>query len=269
MAKKEHTTYYLSYYKLSMWKRCPCIMDWWEKVPRDERPERDARNAVVGSVIHALAEDYLKGEIGLLDMYAKYPEYLKEFEGENYIKWRGRNDRAYVSGNISRNVANVESLFKTYSITPENSYAEVPMRLVRETDEFTIAGRIDIITRRPDGSSEIFDLKATDRGRTYVYPEQMRAYFLLMLPYDLPCRKGTFLLTHDGAAWTIDRNPSAEHDLYLEMLSVATRLKEEAGQLPMVPGKHCEWCEFKSLCPGFERRNDPPEEIETILVSPR
>lgn len=237
-------TPYVSYHKLSSFRQCPGMIHLREISPIDRKLE-DTRNAMVGTVVHTLCEAYLKKECSLEEMYGLISKTAMDAERRSSPQWHGNGDRAKVLSSIPRHVANMERLLEAFDITPENSTPERPIKYRGET--LVIAGRIDITQHHDDGTISLYDLKASQDPRNIDH-DQMRFYYLCCVANGEVPSSGAFLHTVDGTCATVQRNGAEEARLLKEAYAVAIKIKQ--GELPFIPGWHCNWCDHKMVCPA-------------------
>ena len=248
MTKTEEDLY-ISYHRYSTWKQCPAIIGYWSEIPSEERVD-DHRNAVVGSVVHELAERYIKGRVTLEKMHGIAGLVFNKFVEEHFVKWRGRSDRSLLRSKLGLHTASLESLLLEHDITPKNSDAEVThkVEVKIEGEILKIGGRIDCIQ-----STEriwLYDFKATE-NEFYLDLEQMYVYFTIADVAQVPPEGGSFLLTHYDKETIVERDPYKEAELRNNLLRVAKYIQEK--NLPQTPGRPCGWCEFAKVCPGSKR----------------
>lgn len=246
---KEDKDLYISYHQYSTFKNCPAIIGYWDTAPKELIVD-DHRNAVVGSVVHNLAEAHLKGKITVPQMHGLAGKYFTEFEADHFIRWRGKNDRSLNRAKVGLHIAALENLLFRHSITPNNVDSESQHKVKVDVDGQTlkIGGRIDVRRREP--KPWIFDFKASERVQN-VDIDQMRVYFIMEDALGNDPEGGSFLLTHFEDTLIVERDPNAEKELLYNLLRVATRIRDR--DLPLTPGRPCSWCEFGTICPGHKK----------------
>lgn len=249
MADKYPDDLYISFYRYSTYKRCPAILGYWDTVPSEDRIE-DNRNAVVGSVIHELAEMYLKSETTLEKIYGIANLVFNKYVEENFVKWRGRSDRSLVRSKVGIHLAALETLLIKHDISPENCQAEVPhkVEITIDGEVLKLAGRIDVIQTLAD--VWIFDFKATE-NEFYLDIEQMYVYFFIADEVGPAPKGGSFLLTHYEKDVPVQRDPYIEEALRYNLLRTAKLIRDK--NFPQTPGRPCGWCEFANVCAGAKR----------------
>lgn len=249
----------ISYHKLSTHKRCPKILDFWTIIPRSEQKD-ESRNAVAGSIVHGIMEDYLNKKVVLEAAYGQIPDRVAEFERTNTVTWRGSKDKHTQIGIIAQNLVRCEEFVRRYDIRPDNCVAECALEV--PIGPFTLAGRIDVVQRLSNNRVRPFDWKATFNTDN-IDVDQMRTYFLLLEGSGMISEAGTFLFTSLGKVVTIERDPESERSLAHSMGVVVERIKQK--DLPAIPGNHCSWCAFEDICEDRARsKNSKQPEVKII-----
>jgi CRISPR/Cas system-associated exonuclease Cas4 (RecB family) len=260
---------YLSYYKLSQYRTCPAKISFSEL----RLPRVDSRNAFEGSVIHMIAEDYLKGDLASLSAaFGLLPSYFQKFLAENPVIYRGdpKKDLADIRKRVMRSLSMLIDYFDRYNITPQNSDSEVTCSF--EFNGLKLAGRVDIIQRLNDGIY-VWDVKDTTSKR-YISKDQLYFYLMLVsgdLNVDFPKQAG-FIFTHLDDVDLIHPNRSYILSLWTECYDAALAIHEE--NLPYRLGPHCRYCDYRNLCPKLAdfggkppKFNYPPSEGLVVLDS--
>ncbi len=247
---------YISYYRYERFNRCPKLLYYDKLLPR--KGDRDLRNAMVGSVVHTIVEDYLSDKVERKDLFNHIWPVFSHMESNNTVVWRGRNDRSNVLSSIRPMLSNTLELFDEHEIYPtadlssgESILTEWSFRNSNQNVGLRLGGRIDILKRYADGTYQIFDLKCTTRPNVVYDPDQIQIYALALLFDKKNVRDpvGYYLLPYEQRSQPV---PFSEHEFSVLMANMLDAC-ESIDTLPLEdyakPGYHCSYCDYYKICP--------------------
>ncbi len=235
-------------------------------VEKLDLPKRVPANLYLGNAVHrTLATLYaivLEGKIPsleyLLDQYTK--EWDKPGREEIYIN----RDYMTMEDYIASGKAMIERYYAKYHPFDQAKPIGIERRLdgyVTNTP-YKLAGYIDRISRRPDGTVEICDYKTGKDlprgGHDPNFYHQMGIYQLLVQE-NFPDFTSIILVQHflkleESISYVM---PEEELDQLREEIRIAiTEIKraEKLDDFPAVEGAQCDFCEYFKFCPAKRHR---------------
>lgn len=164
------TVPYFSFYSLRLFE-CPYRFKRMV-IERDPRSKfQDFRNALEGSVVHKLAEMFLKGSRKDLSWLKDNidPVFNRIISEVPVLTWRGdpEEDKARVLANINCMIDYLIQYFKEISILgsskifPEHTFKTLIAGDI-EDSPLAVSGRVDLITLSKDGFVDIYDFKCVN-----------------------------------------------------------------------------------------------------------
>lgn len=161
---------YFSFYSLRLFE-CPYRYKRMV-IERDPRSKfQDFRNALEGSVVHKLAELFLKGRKQNLAWLKDNvdPVFNRIISEVPVLAWRGKyeEDKALVLRNINHMVEYLIQYFteikllESAKIYPEHTFKTLIAGAIG-ADPLAISGRVDLITLSKDGFVDIYDFKCVN-----------------------------------------------------------------------------------------------------------
>ncbi len=239
---EEYTPYSLSYSKIEDYKTCPLKYK-YRHVLNIPSPPSFALS--FGSTIHETLRDYhsklLFGETvslaGLLDIYKSKWQPLGFLNAEHRAEY----------------FKNGERLLEHYWQNQQNLSTK-PLELEKSFNVkiggIKFFGRIDRIDPLPDGGVEIIDYK-TGGAKTQKEVDadnQVAVYALAVKEaFGMEARKLTYHYLEDDIKISTERTAEDLEKTKEEIVEIIQEIKK--GAFIATPGMHCDWCEFKHICP--------------------
>lgn len=238
----EYIPYSLSYSKIDDYKTCPLKYK-YRHVLNIPSPPSFALS--FGTTIHETLRDYhsklLFGENvsldGLLDIYKSKWQPLGFLNAEHRAEY----------------FKNGERLLEKYWHNQQNSKVK-PLELEKSFNVkiggIKFFGRIDRIDPLPDGGVEIIDYK-TGGAKTQKEVDadtQVAVYALAVKEaFGMDAKKLTYHYLEDDVKISTERTSEDLDQTKEDILETVTEIRK--GSFVATPGMHCDWCEFKHICP--------------------
>lgn len=118
-------------------------------------------------------------------------------------------------------------------------------------DDTEFTGRIDRIDKLADGSIEIVDYKTGNKKDQIDVDKdnQLSVYAIAAKEaFNYEPRKLTLYFVQADTKVTTSRAPEQLLDTKVKIKDTVTRIK--GGDFSAKPGRHCEWCDFREVCPS-------------------
>lgn len=270
---KEFTLYWSN---LEQYEKCPQYFLWnrgWGTIDLGrgpgrgkQRPVKDSRHhAIMGQAIQKVVEKLYNDELW------KSPSFLSKRLGEmvekellyeitnSYIDWRLAPPKAEMLEICRNGVVGYLRTMKAQKLL--GPYAKAEVELLGWVNKYTpVGGRADLIIRREDTGTSIFDGKNSQSKGKYTNPDQLRWYALCYYlaygklpdrlgfvyyryPAGMPKEDGTL---EEGVDWVPVTRPDIEG---LAKRAVAARRAMDKEKFAPTPSPAaCKFCEFETVC---------------------
>ncbi|WP_280456712.1 RecB family exonuclease [Nocardia carnea] len=232
----------------------------------DRIPEPPTRQAVRGTVVHAVLED-----LYALPAAEREPERAMELAGPAWERVLTAEPAAAQlvggDGALERFLDEVRALVRTYyrledprRFEPESCETRLEVDLA---DGVPLRGFVDRIDVAPTGELRVVDYKT---GRAPGPTREMRALFqlkfyalmLLRLRSVVPAQlRLVYLADAQLLTYAPDEQELVRFERTLTALWEAISVAAETGDFPPNPGWLCDYCAYKKLCPAFEGAPPP------------
>lgn len=228
---------------IERYKRCPLSY----KLSREWKlPEEPGANLQFGSAMHTTLLAYFDGvrkgrpmsqdevvqcflgEFGKMNIEDATQRRLYERDGERQL-------RAFLDSPAAQ---------------PNGRVAMLEHSFTRDVDGTKVIGRIDRVDEEDDGYV-VVDYK-TGRPKTQEGADeslQLSIYGLAMST-QMPVKRLVFQNLHDNSTVVTLRSVEQMRETESEIVTVATGIA--AGEFEATPGKHCDWCGYRTVCPEVE-----------------
>jgi len=258
-ARKE---YWLSYSSYKLYNECPQHYR-WRKVDKKDPPVPDSRhNAVVGSVVQRVYEDFYNVELwrkgadtssALMDLV---PKYFYEYLDNEYVNFDDVTcpyTMEDLLGMCEEMVPRVLQGIKDHGLLGPYARSEVTVRAHLEKN-FFMFGRVDFVIRKADGTLLLIDGKASKHREKYVDEEQLLFYALAfsIMHGKIPDKLGFFFyhFADEGERAFDWIEPTPERLAALRVKVQDTFTKIQRTWFRATPsGSACKYCEFENMCP--------------------
>jgi putative RecB family exonuclease len=138
---------------------------------------------------------------------------------------------------------------------------------IDEQGKYRIRGVIDRLVRARDGALEIHDFKTGARVPSQANLDRDRQLAL----YEIGVRQQLGEESEVRLVWhyvlpnqlrTSTRTPEQLADLRTATAGIIDRIRDEQGWAPR-PGRLCDWCDYKEICPAFREENEKAAQLST------
>ena len=235
-------------------------------VEKIEVPKRVPANVYLGNTVHhtlaRLYEVVLEGKTPTLEYLLGF--YTREWEKPEREQIHIDRDYMTMEDYIAGGRTMIERYYQKYHPFDQSKTIGIERRLdgyVTNTPH-KLAGYIDRLSRRPDGTVEICDYKTGKDlprgGHDPLFYRQMGIYQLLVQE-NFPDFKSISLVQHYLKLEEIMSYvmPDEEMDQLREEIRVTIaqiKRAEQHDDFPPREGSHCDFCEFVKLCPAKRHR---------------
>ncbi|WP_338080047.1 RecB family exonuclease [Antrihabitans stalactiti] len=231
----------------------------------DRIPETPSRAAVRGTVVHAALEDLygLAAVERVLDRAAGLvePAWERMVEAEPVLaELVTGDDRAEFFSEAKELIERYYLLEDPTRFEPEAREQRVEVELA---DGAVLRGYVDRIDLAPTGEVRVVDYKtgrAPGEMRESRALFQMKFYALVILrtrgivPKQL---RLLYLADAEILTYEPDEGELLRFERTLSALWTAILTAGETGDFQPNPGPHCQWCDYKPLCPAFDGTPPP------------
>lgn len=232
----------------------------------DRIPEPPTRQAIRGTVVHAVLED-----LYALPAAERAPERAMELAGPAWERVLAAEPAAAElvdgDGALERFLGEIRALVRTYyrledprRFEPESCETRLETELA---DGVPLRGFVDRIDVAPTGELRVVDYKT---GRAPGPTREMRALFqlkfyalmLLRLRSVVPAQlRLVYLADAQLLTYAPDEQELIRFERTLTALWEAISVAAETGDFPPNPGWLCDYCAYKKLCPAFDGTPPP------------
>jgi DNA helicase II / ATP-dependent DNA helicase PcrA len=238
---------FLSYTQISTYQTCPLKYK-FSYILNIPTPPSHALS--FGSTIHDTLRDFhsyqMMGNTITLETLLKI--YQKNWQPLGYLDQEHR-DRQFEKGKeLLTNYYDQNAGSKIKPLEIEKSFN---IRI----DGVRFYGRIDRIDPLENGAVEIIDYKTGNpKGQKEVDKDSQVAFYALGVKEALKLRpeKLSLYFVESGEKITTTRTEKDLEDKKEEVKEVLTQIK--SGDFEATPGHHCEWCDYKEICPYAYKR---------------
>lgn len=264
--------FWLSYSSFKLYNECPKHYR-LRKIDKVDPPVPDSKhNAIVGSVVGRVYEDFYNLEIwrkgaktseALLELV---PKYFYEYLDAEYVDWdsvKNPYTRQDILDKCEEMVPKVLTGIKEHGLLGPYARSEVKLR-AHLTKNFFMFGRADFLIRKSDGTILLLDGKASKHREKYVDPDQLYFYALAfkIVHGRLPDRVGFFYLDFadqgDVAMDWLEITPEELAAFKTKVLDTFTAIQRKHFQATP-SSTACRYCEYATMC----------EERQAILAKKR
>lgn len=238
------------------YQRCPAA--YYADYILHERPKvEDARNTLNGNALHKLLEEWIaNGENDPSWMSRNCVRVWKEHHDKQpLIIWRNDGDKKQVLQKYLTWVQRLTKLVVQAKINPEECESEVKtdtdviMDLDKGKTVVRLAGRIDLVRKKKDGSYLFFDLKASE-NRDIMKLEQIVWYAMMLGLHlkdaDQPIAGG-YILPGFNEIKMYRITPQAKSKLYADIVNVINKIQNKEFE-PSNDPKNYWFCPVKHMC---------------------
>lgn len=253
--------YWLSWSGFDTYRKCPKKYR-LTRVDKEDPPEPDSKhNAVVGSVVQKVYEDFYNDELWRMgpntskELLARVDKHFDDFMGEEYVNFQHPKCKFTQTDalNTCRElIPGVLNGIKREKLIGPYAKSEVVLRTQFQSSYF-LYGRVDFIIRKPDGEVLVIDGKASKHRDKYVDEDQLLFYAIAFrLKYGtLPDRMGFYYYRYaDDPEQAFDwYEPDLVklRDLRSELLTAFTNIQKRRFQATP-KYEHCQWCPWEPVC---------------------
>lgn len=237
------------------------------------KAQESTPNMILGSVLHGLVERMARGELDLQQAISEL-ELLWPAVGFR-VPWASAAERDTVVAALERFAAWQEAHAGADVVGVEAAFS---FELEAGGLTVEIVGKADRVERTPDGALRVFDFKSSKKVVTAKEASEHAQLGLYQLAVESGAFEGiapgashsagaslVFLRVDDkGLPKLRHQDPLGEHPrladdpiddahptwVHARVDDAVTILRE--GRFDATPGRHCEWCPFKSSCPAHE-----------------
>ncbi|MEU1980579.1 RecB family exonuclease [Nocardia sp. NPDC019395] len=232
----------------------------------DRIPEEPTRQAVRGTVVHAVLED-----LYALPAAERDPERAMTLAGPAWVRvLAGQPDASrLIDGDeeLEEFLDEVRALVRTYyrledprRFEPESCETRLEVELA---DGAPLRGFVDRIDVAPTGELRVVDYKTgrapgPDRETRALFQLKFYALMLLRSRAVVPAQlRLVYLADAQLLTYTPDEQELLRFERTLMALWEAVRAAGSTGDFPPNPGWLCDYCAYKSLCPAFDGTPPP------------
>jgi len=138
---------------------------------------------------------------------------------------------------------------------------------IDEQGKYRIRGVIDRLVRAPDGALEIHDFKTGARvpSQAALDRDRQLALYEIGVRQQLGDEDEVRLVWHyvlSNQLRTSTRTPEQLADLRTATAVIIDRIRDEEGWGPR-PGRLCDWCDYKEICPAFRKEDEEAAQVST------
>lgn len=246
-AGRQFTLDYVNYSRISSYQTCPLQFKYSFVL---NIPKKPSYILAFGNTIHNTLRDFHTENIfkrgvsfeRLLELYKK------NWDDAGYLDARHRKQR-YVSG---------EKLLKIYYDKEKDSdknTIELEKNISFKLAGVKSSGRIDRIDRIEENRVEIVDYKTGKLKEQKDVDKDMQTAIYAWAVYqtsDYVPAKLTLYFVEEGQRVSSQKSIEQIKDQVNKAEEVVEVMK--SGDFTATPGKHCDWCDYKDLCP-FAQKN--------------
>jgi RecB family exonuclease len=238
----------LSFSQLDKYETCPLAYEFqYElRIPVSEPP-----HMAMGSAIHTALERYARA---LQAQQSPTKENLLKFFDEEFENAKKRSpDLSEMHRDQAR-----EKLSAYIDLEGENFVAPlaVEQKFKLNIEDHTLTGKIDRVDRVGE-EVRILDYK-TGKGKSNDNPEDRRfadkslqfsIYYLAATEVlHWKVKELVFSYIYENSSLSTTRSPSDIPKIKERILNIASSIQKR--EFTATPGRHCQWCEFKTICPA-------------------
>jgi hypothetical protein len=236
-------------------------------VDKEDPPEPDSKhNAVVGSVVQRVYEDFYNNELWrsgkdtskkLMELV---PKYFYEFLDEEYVDFddiKCRYNPLELLETCKEIVPKVLEGIKREKLIGPYAKSEIVLKVQLQSSYF-LYGIADFIIRKKDGTVMLLDGKSSKHREKYVDEDQLLFYALAFqlkhnrLPDKLGFYYYRFADDPEQAFDWIEPDPKRIAALRQDLVETFTKIqKKRFGATPK--SSHCQWCPWEVMCPERQK----------------
>lgn len=244
---------YFSFWSYDLYSKCPrrYKLQVVDKVPKAE--VIDHGYITQGSVPHDLAEKFFlmpPKDRDLQMFFDEFENFYTLFVSQHHIDWERHKSDKELKQKTWKAVQNQVRMIEEEGLTRLETLPELSFR-EKITDEISLGGRIDLLSKVGENTYDIVDWKASRS----VDPQQLMIYVLGMRAQRKTIRKASFFMLREGKV-----HPEKITDIKLYQLMKAL---QHARQL--IAAKNfganfnhytCRWCDVNTGCETYVKATE-------------
>lgn len=252
-----------SYSKIKLFKECPKKYE-FKYIDKPEVPSVETIKAFLGTIVHDslknLYEQVRTGKVPTKEEVVTYfdKKWDQEWTEEIFIfDNRSPSDYRSIGRLCLQSFYDINHPFDQSKTIGQDYEAKISLV---DSEEYQIRGFIDRLAKAPDGTYEIHDYKTLKDPPPQVVLEndyQLQLYDLLIRKNWLDKIEKITCIWHylqSGESLAVSRNEQQVEEFKTNVIVEIDKIEyaTEAENFPPHKGDHCNWCEYKQLCPAWK-----------------